>query len=62
MLGWSQCQTERRRSHNSIATIAAIDIGKNSFHIVSLDQRRAIVLRQKWSRESKRSQPRCRRA
>src|SRR6266516_4367069 len=33
-------------------TIAAIgvDIGKNSFHVVGLDQRGAIVLRQKWSR------------
>src|SRR5271155_3981627 len=34
------------------AAIAAvgIDIGKNSFHVVGLDQRGAIVLRQKWSR------------
>ncbi len=30
--------------------VAGIDIGKNSFHIVGLDQRGAIVLRQKWSR------------
>jgi transposase len=30
--------------------VVGIDIGKNSFHIVSLDQRGAIVLRQKWSR------------
>src|SRR4029077_18216430 len=27
-----------------------IDIGKNSFHIIGLDKRGAIVLRQKWSR------------
>ena len=27
-----------------------IDIGKNSFHVVGLDQRGAIVLRQEWSR------------
>ena len=27
-----------------------IDIGKNSFHVVGLDARGAIVLRQKWSR------------
>jgi hypothetical protein len=27
-----------------------IDIGKNSFHVVGLDQRGAIVLQQKWSR------------
>ena len=34
------------------ATVAAvgIDIGKYSFHVVGLDQRGAIVLRQKWSR------------
>jgi transposase len=35
--------------NNSIAVIG-IDIGKNSFHIVGLDGRGAIVLRQKWSR------------
>ncbi len=48
----------RRRSHpgqltnpasNQIAIIG-IDIGKNSFHVVGLDKRGAIVLRQKWSR------------
>ena len=33
----------------SIAVVG-IDIGKNSFHIVGLDDRGAIVLRQKWSR------------
>ena len=39
-------------SNKSIATIATmgIDIGKNSFHVVGLDQRGAIVLQQKWSR------------
>jgi len=30
--------------------VVGIDIGKNSFHIVGLDERGAIVLRQKWSR------------
>ena len=30
--------------------VIAIDIGKNSFHIVGQNQRGAIVLRQKWSR------------
>src|SRR5260370_4249913 len=34
---------------NSIAFVG-IDIGKNSFHVVGLDGRRAIVLRQQWSR------------
>jgi len=39
-------------SNKSIATVATmgIDIGKNSFHVVGLDRRGAIVLRQKWSR------------
>src|SRR5215467_11448411 len=39
-------------SNKSNATIATmgIDIGKNSFHVVGLDRRGAIVLRQKWSR------------
>jgi transposase len=39
-------------SQNPITAIATvgIDIGKNSFHIVGLDSRGAIVLRQKWSR------------
>jgi transposase len=32
------------------ASVVGIDIGKNSFHIVGLDDRGAIVLRQKWSR------------
>ena len=30
--------------------VVGVDIGKNSFHIVGLDKRGAIVLRQKWSR------------
>jgi hypothetical protein len=30
--------------------VVGIDIGKNSFHIIGLDKRGAIVLRQKWSR------------
>jgi hypothetical protein len=39
-------------SNESTPTVATmgIDIGKNSFHVVGLDQRGAIVLRQKWSR------------
>ena len=31
-------------------SVVGIDIGKNSFHVVGLDERGAIVLRQKWSR------------
>src|SRR5215813_2800734 len=34
----------------SVTAVIGIDIGKNSFHIVGLDHRGAIVLRQKWSR------------
>ena len=30
--------------------VIGIDIGKNSFHVVGLDRKGAIVLRQKWSR------------
>jgi transposase len=30
--------------------VIGVDIGKNSFHVVGLDHRGAIVLRQKWSR------------
>jgi transposase len=37
------------KSKPTVATMG-IDIGKNSFHVVGLDQRGAIVLRQKWSR------------
>ena len=39
-------------SQNLSSAIAAmgIDIGKNSFHVVGLDARGAILLRQKWSR------------
>ena len=36
---------------NSAVAVIGIDIGKNSFHIVGLDYRGAIVLRQKWSRD-----------
>jgi hypothetical protein len=31
-------------------TVVGIDIGNNSFHVVGLDRRGAIVLRQRWSR------------
>src|SRR5262249_52098372 len=34
---------------NAGIAVIGIDIGKNSFHIVGLDRRGAIVLRQKWS-------------
>src|SRR6204780_2788549 len=35
---------------NAAIVVVGIDIGKNSFHVVGLDVRGAIVLRQKWSR------------
>src|SRR2546426_5075080 len=38
-----------QKLRTTIAVIG-VDIGKNSFHVVGLDQRGAIVLRQKWSR------------
>jgi transposase len=43
---------EHAMSQNPITAIATvgIDIGKNSFHVIGLDQRGAIALRQKWSR------------
>ena len=37
------------QSNSTVATMG-IDIGKNWFHVVGLDRRGAIVLRQKWSR------------
>src|SRR5580693_4290678 len=49
-------QGRRRQGHamsqslNSAVAVIGIDIGKNSFHIVGLDERGAIALRQKWSR------------
>ena len=35
---------------NNAVAVVGIDIGKNSFHVVGLDSRGAIVLRQKWWR------------
>jgi transposase len=39
-----------RKATDSIVTAIGIDIGKNTFHLVGLDKRGAIVLRQKLSR------------
>ena len=38
------------QTSNTAIAVIGIDIGKNSFHVVSHDARGAIVLRQKWSR------------
>src|SRR3982075_724609 len=38
------------QKQNTTIAVIGIDIGKNSFHVVGLDKRGAIVLRQKWSR------------
>ena len=38
------------QNHNSAIAFIGIDIGKNSFHVVGLNARGAIALRQKWSR------------
>jgi hypothetical protein len=40
------------KSSPAIAVIG-IDIGKNAFHVVGLDERGAIVLRRRWSRGQK---------
>jgi transposase len=39
----------RKSAAANVATIG-IDIGKNSFHVIGVDQRGAIVLKQKWTR------------
>jgi transposase len=53
MMLWRGCKSRStamsNKSNSTVATMG-IDIGKNSFHVVGLDQRGAIVLRQKWSR------------
>ena len=36
--------------HSSVIAAIGIDIGKNSFHVIGLDGRGGVVLRQKWSR------------
>jgi transposase len=38
------------KPNTAAVAVVGIDIGKNSFHIVGLDDRGALVLRQKWSR------------
>jgi hypothetical protein len=38
------------KATDSIVTAIGIDIGKNTFHLVGLDERGAIVLRRKLSR------------
>ena len=49
MLGWGQRQRSTVMSDKSNLTVATmgIDIGKNAFHVVGLDRRGAIVLRQR---------------
>ena len=39
-----------RDSLKVAVAVVGIDVGKNSFHVVGLDRRGAIVLRQRWSR------------
>jgi hypothetical protein len=54
MITWPGApKTKEHAMSRPVATVIAvlgIDIGKNSFHIVGLDERGTIVLRQKWSR------------
>jgi hypothetical protein len=52
--GWQRGANDKdhamsQKLSGAIAAIG-IDIGKNSFHVVGLDARGAILLRQKWSR------------
>jgi hypothetical protein len=47
--GYERSTVMSNKSDSTVTTIG-IDIGKNSFHVVGLDRRGAIVLRQKWSR------------
>jgi hypothetical protein len=35
---------------STTTAVIGIDTGKNSFHLIGLDRRGAIVLRQEWSR------------
>jgi Transposase len=42
-------ETPMSQNPSSATTVIGIDIGKNSFHVVGLDDRGAIILRQKWS-------------
>src|SRR5512136_1615583 len=50
-------------TRSTAVAVIGIDIGKNSFHVVGLDDRGAIVLRQKWSRSQVEARfvnmPRC---
>jgi hypothetical protein len=50
-LGWGDERSTAMSSESSPAvTTMGVDIGKNSFHVIGLDGRGAIVLCQKWSR------------
>ena len=42
-------------SANLSVASTGIDIGKNSFHVIGLDQRGAIVVRQRWTRSQVRA-------
>jgi hypothetical protein len=51
---WAKLARAPRAKEHAISqklnSEVAIDIGKNSFHLVGQDRRVALVLRQKWSR------------
>ena len=42
--------TAMPRSANQSVANMGIDVGKNSFHVVGLDQHGAIIVRQRWTR------------
>jgi hypothetical protein len=48
--GWREDPKPRSTPYLQSSILqSAIDIGKNAFHVAGLDERVAIVLRQKWS-------------
>jgi hypothetical protein len=63
LVGAPKTRSTPSQNHNSAIAFIAIDIGKNSFHLVGLDARGAIAMRQK-SRVArlKHYWPICRRA
>ncbi len=57
LLNLSRCSSPVIGLSSVTIRVTGIDIGKNSFHIVGLDDRGTIVLRQKWSRRDKCAPP-----
>jgi hypothetical protein len=60
VLRWGACQTKHRPVQQIDRDYVAmgIDMGKNSFPVVGLDRRGAILLRQPWPRGQIKARPR----